>query len=204
LAKSYDSYFVQNGEQLLAVLVNSLKRLQQKLQGETPRAIDLWNENGEYTPKDENRFSDYIKSHLDEDLKQRGIVLNREVEIRRGVGSTSGERTDIHVDAVSKIPNETRIDIIKVVIEVKGCWHREILTAMKTQLLDRYLKESDCRHGLYVVGWFYCEQWDKRGKKSREKGMEELRSELNAQSLALSKDGYSDQIICDQRCSAIT
>jgi hypothetical protein len=39
------------------------------------------------------------------------------------------------------------------------------------------------------VGWFYCEQWDKRGKKAREKGIEELRSKLDAQSLALSKDG---------------
>jgi predicted NACHT family NTPase len=189
LAKSHSSYFVQNGEQLLEVLIDSLKHLQEKLQGETPRAIDLWNENGDYTPKDENRFSDYIKSYLDEDLKHRGIVINREVEIRRGGGSTPGEITDIHVDAVSNNPNETKINIIKVVIEVKGCWHKEILTAMKTQLLDRYLKESDCRHGLYLVGWFYCEQWDKRGKKARKNNIEELRRELDAQSLALSRDG---------------
>ena len=31
---------------------------------------------------------------------------------------------------------------------------------MQTQLRDRYLSGSACRHGLYVVGWFLCDQWD--------------------------------------------
>lgn len=192
LAKSENACFVQNGEQLLNVLVDSLKRLQQRLQGETPRAIDLWNENGSpkvYSPKDENRLSDYVKSHLEVDLKQRGIVINREVEIRRGAGASPGERTDIHVDAISNNPNETNLDIIKTVIEVKGCWNKEILTAMKTQLFDRYLNESDCRYGLYLVGWFHCDQWDKRGKEAQKNNIEELQRELNTQSRALSNDG---------------
>jgi len=186
LAKSHNIYLVQNGEQLLNVLIDSLKRLQQKLQGETPRAIDLWNENDEYSHKDENRFSDYIKSHLEEDLNQKGIVINREVEIRRGEGSTPGERTDIHVDAVLNNPKGTKFDIIKTVIEVKGCWHKEILTAMETQLLNRYLKESDCRHGLYLVGWFYCKKWDPRGRMARKEGIDELRKQLDSQADLLS------------------
>ena len=149
----------------------------------------LWNENGEYSHKDENRFSDYIKSHLEEDLNQRGIVINREVEIRRGGGSTPGERTDIHVDAVLNNPKGTTFDIIKTVIEVKGCWHKEILTAMKTQLLDRYLEESDCRHGLYLVGWFYCEKWDPRGKTAQKVDIKELRMQLDSQADVLSTNG---------------
>jgi hypothetical protein len=189
LAKSHNICFVQNGEQLLNVLIDSLKRLQQKLQGETPRAIDLWNENGEYSHKDENRFSDYIKSYLEEDLNQRGIVINREVEIRRGGGSTPGERTDIHVDAVLNNPKGTTFDIIKTVIEVKGCWHKEILTAMETQLLNRYLKESDCRHGLYLVGWFYCEKWDPRGKTAQKEDIKELRMLLDSRADELSTNG---------------
>ena len=31
---------------------------------------------------------------------------------------------------------------------------------MKTQLVDRYLKDNQCLYGLYLVGWFNCDQWD--------------------------------------------
>lgn len=35
------------------------------------------------------------------------------------------------------------------------------MTSMETQLRDRYLRDTDCRHGLYVVDWFLCPQWNK-------------------------------------------
>jgi len=92
----------------------------------------------------------------------------------------------IHVDAVLNNPKGTKFDIIKTVIEVKGCWHKEILTAMETQLLNRYLKESDCRHGLYLVGWFYCKKWDPRGRMARKEGIDELRKQLDSQADLLS------------------
>ena len=31
---------------------------------------------------------------------------------------------------------------------------------MKTQLVQRYLKDNQCQHGIYLVGWYVCEQWD--------------------------------------------
>ena len=150
---------VQSGDQLLFVIIESLKRLETKLQGETPAAIFLWNDiiaghSSRYTPKSENDFSDYIKNHLDDDLKQRGIIVNREVEIRRG------ELTDIRVDAIIKTPDEKSYDSITVIIEVKGCWNQYLKSAMKTQLVDSYLKDNHCQYGLYLVGWFFCDQWD--------------------------------------------
>ena len=36
----------------------------------------------------------------------------------------------------------------------------ELNDAMETQLLEQYLKDNDCQHGLYLVGWFNCDQWD--------------------------------------------
>jgi predicted NACHT family NTPase len=152
---------VQNGEDLLDTIVESLKRLETKFQGETPAAIDLWNaiSRGKYRPKDESRLSDYLKRHLEEDLKSKGIVVNREVEIRRGEGSGSGERTDVHVDAI--VQDGVQIsDMISVIIEVKGSWNDKLEQAMKEQLVDRYLKDNRCQHGLYVIGWFNCAQWD--------------------------------------------
>jgi predicted NACHT family NTPase len=160
---------VQNGEDLLDVIVESLKRLEVKLQGETPAAIDLWNEvsKGKFRPKDEGRLSDYMKRHLEEDLKNKGIVVNREVEIRRGEGSGSGEITDIHVNAVVQ-DNGQISDPISAIIEVKGCWNEKLEQGMKEQLVDRYLKDNRCQHGLYLIGWFNCAQWDDKDyRKSR-------------------------------------
>ena len=158
LASNSHVRLVQNGIELLDVLVESLQGLEKTFQGETPAAIDLWNEKREtknivsYTPKDENRFSDYVKRFLDSQLKERGIILNREVEIRRGEGDSKGERTDIHVDAIAFGPKKEESDRISVIIEAKGCWNTGVMTAMETQLVKRYLKDNPSSNGLYLVG----------------------------------------------------
>lgn len=164
-----EKHFVHNGEQLLEVILASLARLELELHGETPAVADLWypTVGNNHKPKDENPFSDYVKRFLDRDLKSRGIIINREVELRCNSGGQPGERTDIHVDAVVKSPNGETHDSITVIIEVKGCWHREVMTAMETQLVDRYLANNANPYGLYLVGWFTCTQWDNNdGRKN--------------------------------------
>jgi hypothetical protein len=52
---------------------------------------------------------------------------------------------------------------VTVIVEVKGCWHRELKTAMRTQLLERYLEDNHCQHGLYLIGWFKCDEWGGEG-----------------------------------------
>ncbi len=96
---------------------------------------------------------------MEEDLHQWGIIVNREVQIRRGVGAGTGEQTDIYVDAVTQCHEEV-YGSVTVIIEVKGCWNNELNHAMKTQLVDRYLEDNRCQHGLYLIGWFNCEKWD--------------------------------------------
>ncbi|NSW84362.1 MAG: hypothetical protein HPY90_14060 [Syntrophothermus sp.] len=193
MAKSRDVRLVQNGDQLLDVIIESLKRLEAKLQGETPLAFILWNEiMGLYRPKKESEISDVIKSHLDEDLKQRGIIVNREVEIRRGYGSSRGEKTDIHVDTVLRSSHREAFDSVSAIIEVKGCWNRELNHAMKTQLVDRYLRDNRCQHGLYVVAWFNCDQWDEDDYRKRNAPMLDLKEAqkiFETQAAELSKQG---------------
>jgi len=185
---------VRNGQHLAVVLIESLKRLEAQLQGETPAAIDLWDEIKKtvFRPKDENRFSDYIKRHLERDVKDRGIIASREVEIRRGTGGSPGERTDIHVDAIASGLTGGGFDTATVVIEVKGSWNPGLLGDMKGQLVDRYLKDNPCRHGLYVVGWFNCAQWDdtdsRRGLPPHF-SIDLLKERLNAQAVELSLGG---------------
>jgi hypothetical protein len=63
---------------------------------------------------------------------------------------------------------------------------------MRTQLAERYLKNSLCRHGLYLVGWFNCDQWsdtDSRKKKAPEMNIDDAQKRLYKQALELSKDG---------------
>ena len=195
LSRDRKSCLVRNGSQLLAVLVESLKRAEEKLQGETPAAAFLWNKIGKdaYRPKDENSFSNWLKLHLEEDLKTRGIIVNREVEIRQGEGTGQGERTDIHVNAIIREhPENNLYDQITAIIEVKGCWHKELKDALQTQLAERYLKDNQCDHGLYLVGWFPCDQWDKKDRRKSQTPkmrLEQARKNFACQARELSQNG---------------
>jgi len=177
---------VRSGEDLLLVIIESLKNLAKKLRGETPLVSNLWNElcGGLWEPKDEDHFSDNVKQHLEDDLRVKGVVLNREVQIRRNRGNTKGERTDIHVAAVIPGVSHAQSEVITAIIEVKGCWNKGLWTAMKSQLADRYLAESGTRHGLYLVGWFNCPQWNpqdsrKQPKRSLRQAQERLEKQAN-------------------------
>lgn len=227
LVSNKEKRLIQDGNELLDVLLESLQNLQVTLQGETPAVIDLWNEikwgqirsladslvkylkrqfgldkfakidvwkevnwrkitDSAYLPKDENRFSDYVVRYLKNNLKERGVIVNREVEIRRG------ERTDIQVDAVRKKPNGDVYDSITVIIEVKGCWNDELNSAMEIQLVNRYLKDNTCQHGVYLVGWFNCEQWDNsdsRKSKAPKISIDEAREKFEKQAEQLSQLG---------------
>ncbi|MHA7630473.1 NACHT domain-containing protein [Corallococcus sp. M7] len=156
---------VQSAAQLMDVILESLGRLQAELHGETPALEFLWNEwkeEGEpvrFRPKKENHLSDWIKRHLAQELAGRRIVVNREVEIRPTEPLRPGQRTDLLIQAFASGP-DGREAPISVIIEVKGCWNPDLWTAMREQLVDRYLAENACQHGIYLVGWYACAQWD--------------------------------------------
>jgi hypothetical protein len=196
LVSDRNKRLINDGNELLDVLIESLQRLETELQGETPAARDVWDlvssKPDTFKPVNENTFSDYVKRFLDRDLKQRGIIANREVELRPSQGGAPGERTDIHIDAVVKNANGEIYDSITVIIEVKGCWHKELNSAMETQLVGRYLKENTCQHGLYLISWFNCDQWDSsdsRKGKSPKISIEEAKEQFNRQAEQLSLSG---------------
>jgi hypothetical protein len=173
----------------MQVLVESLERFQSLLQGETPEAPYLWDNvsKSDAKPKDENSFSDYAKIHLEKDLKQRGIVLNREVRIHRG------QRTDIHVNAVIQTASGHPYDSITAIIECKGCWNPGLYDAMRDQLVGMYLKDNHCQHGLYLVGWFNCGNWSEEDGRKKQAGklcptIDYTRQRLAAFAEDLSKD----------------
>ncbi|MBD2666924.1 hypothetical protein B6N60_04923 [Richelia sinica FACHB-800] len=233
LISNTEKRFVQDGNELLNVLIESLKKLDIELQDQNPSVIDLWNEipwkkvrnlgksllkklqeeqvidkfanidsltqvhhnkikGTTYIPKDENSLSDYVARYLKNNIKNRGIILNREVEIRPLQGGSKGERTDIQVDAIIKKPKEEVLKQITVIIEVKGCWNEELNTSMKEQLVNRYLKDNTCQNGIYLVGWFNCNQWDKSDSnkaKAPKITIDEAREKFEKQAEELSQSG---------------
>ncbi|MBW2045469.1 MAG: hypothetical protein JRI96_11380 [Deltaproteobacteria bacterium] len=161
-----ESVMVRNADELQELIVDTLSGLEQILQGETPAAPDLWDQidrkrgQEKFRPKDENHFSDWVKRNLDAKLRGHGIIAAREVQIRQGEGSGIGEKTDIHVTAVVPGLTEDNWEQVRVIIEAKGCWNRDLTKAMQTQLVNRYLRDNQCKHGIYLVGWYDCEQWE--------------------------------------------
>lgn len=156
---------LRDARELQAAVLDSLRQLEQKLQGETPAAEDLWNVNGSrtartYHPKDEETLSNYVARHLRDDLKRRAVSALREVQIRRGGGGTPGEQTDVYVSAAVAHDQGGPPQVVTVIIEVKGCWFNNLLDSVESQLANRYLRDNNTRHGVFLLGWFGCAAWD--------------------------------------------
>jgi hypothetical protein len=162
---------VQSAEQLAEILVEALRRYERDLHGEQTPVRALWDyqaDNKTFRPVDENALSDHVRLFLKRELQESGIVLNREVEIGRVPHAPVGMRTDIKVDALRKSEHSNVFSTITAVIETKGCWNREVLTAMRAQLVDDYIVKLAAPVGIYLVGWFDKNKWDPRDYRRNE------------------------------------
>lgn len=162
LAKRTEGRLVKDADDLLEVVMESLTRFQTQLTRSTlPRSEVFWRYAGadtrqrNFEPHDEAFLSNEVARWLRDDLNQRGIVIGREVQPRRG------QRTDIYVDAVARGDSSSSVQTVTVVIEVKGCWNAEVKTAVDSQLVGDYLRPNGLTHGIYLVGWFVCAAWEK-------------------------------------------
>ena len=179
-------HIVRSADQLLDLVVESLGRLQAHLLADGAVA-DLWSEWGwplKYRPKRELSLADYVKRYLDRDLRQYLIAANREVENQRG------NETDILVECFVPVDGGTP-QRFAVVIEAKGSWNDHLLTAMETQLANRYLRDYATDRGVYLVGWYNCDSWDPEDSaraKSRKHDFKKLSHEVSAQALSLTND----------------
>jgi hypothetical protein len=184
---------------LLIVLQESLGRLGQELHGEIPTARFLWNMyDSSCRPKEEEDLSDFITTHLRSDIGAHGIVVNREVQIRRAnPNGQAGQRTDIQVSASS---SSSATPVVTVIVEIKGCWNAALKVAMRTQLRDRYLKDNLTQTGIYVTGWYASAAWDVADSRRQGCGkanLSELRAELDRQATDLSIGAHLSSVVLD-------
>jgi len=127
-----DARLARSSSELMDAVLFSLQRFQEKLQGQTPFAFSLWDEQSGQ-PKSEDRLTDSLKHHLEGDLPT--FVIDREVQIRNLRDHGIGERTDLKIETKDQDGRS-----ISIIIESKGCWNKGLMTSMEIQLFDRYLQ----------------------------------------------------------------
>ena len=149
--------YVRSDRELREVLIFGLERCQKKLQGQEGLVSLLWNSDP-LRPKRERQVGLWLADCLKEDLAGRGVFVGRELEIKANPQGYMGESVDIICEAIAGEHVEGS-PIVRVVIELKCCWHGDLDKAMKEQLVDRYL-DGDHRQGVYVVAHFDSHGWD--------------------------------------------
>lgn len=175
---------VRTAEDLMKAVVDELGRVQEELKGATPSARDLWDRVGDgvYRPIGETEMSDWLARRLKQGLNARGIVVNREVEVRRRPGAGMGTKVDLLVNASPGTQDGS--EVVTLPIEVKGCWHPEVLSALHQQLIVEYVDPIGSYTGLYLVVWFHGGIWDssdRRRKFARLRPPDLLLSRLRSQ-----------------------
>ncbi len=159
-----DRRLVGNANALLDVLSSAIDIIQRNLSNMNPLAPLLWNEHREqrrsrWRPKQETYLSDFLANQLRSVLVDRSMIINREVEISRGSSEGVGDRVDLLIEAIDR-SGRSQVNRVAAVIEVKGCWNRDLVEAVDTKLVTRYMASNPTTCGIYLVFQFALEQWD--------------------------------------------
>ena len=138
-----------------------------------------------WRPKSEVAFGAWLADQLSLRLERAGVVINREVRVRETT-TQHGQAVDIQADA--PVIGGRQDEPARCRIELKGNWHEELMTAMRTQLADDYLIPEKLRHGIYVTAWFDTELWndpDDRRPEARSRNQGQTAAELGSQAETL-------------------
>jgi hypothetical protein len=179
-----DARLVRDDAALLEVLVRQLELLQDDIHYRDAFR-DLWNEprQAEPTPKGEDDISDWIRRWLDERLNG-GVIVDREVQVRRPKGGGIGTRIDLTLTGATGHGL-----LARVLVEAKRVDNPELPTAMRDQLVDRYLIPMERSHGLFLVYWIDPDQRQDNGRRSGLSDVPTLMTQLTEQASVASNAG---------------
>ena len=77
-----------------------LGRESEEMLGFQGQAHQVW-DTAARRPKQETEIAAWVADRLRSDLRECGIIINREVEVRVNPRGGIGDRTDIHIDAIA-------------------------------------------------------------------------------------------------------
>lgn len=185
LAVSRRARAVRSDADLLNATLAALDEIQARLQADTPSAYLLWDTHAQ-RPKSEDEISDYLAIELEQRLNVRGVVVNREVQVRRNKPSGLPERTDLRVEASPREQDAMRsVGTLRIPGEVKGVWNGEVIESLENQLVRRYMADFQTDHGVYIVAWFDQVPWStsdsRRSKAASQGSVSKMRTVLEAE-----------------------
>ena len=126
----------QTVEDVLAIVCDEIDQLQTQITSSSTNTAKMFYENG--VPKGENDCRDTLLNLLRPRLPQ-GILWTPELAMQ------GQDRADCGFS----------FGTLRLPLEAKGQWHRELWTAAETQLFDRYAQDWQAQgRGLYLVFWF--------------------------------------------------
>jgi hypothetical protein len=141
--------------ELTQVVLDALDTLQEQALWSHGWSTLMWNREDEkaadgWWPTWEDNLSNLICAFLREHVATHKPAIDREVEIQPR--RLDGGRTDIHVQVTD--PRDTAFRPLTLIIEVKGCWNRDIATGIREQLAP-YLEPRPGWAGILLVGYFH-------------------------------------------------
>lgn len=177
----------RNADELLAAVIQSLQRWETSLRtGDWHRLWDI----KPPKPKHEKIISREMRQWLKNELD---VLAETEVEL------ASEDRTDILVQVTPQDISQTAITVVIEVKKLPAGNKDERRIAMKTQLLERYLKprrHEGWTHGLYVIAWTAAPC----SKEDTPEAMQQAHQQLVQQAASLSRDGFQIQsLVLDAR-----
>lgn len=188
MARARAVRLVRTADELMELVLETLEELQEELRRSRFLRESLWNPDH---PKEEAQLRDLVWKQLDDRLVRRGVVANREVLV------DPSSETDIFVTAVRPGEKPGPYHLVRVIVEVKGDWNDKVTTAMRDQLLEQYMIEANCSHGIYLVGWFGARGGATRRQRVQRRTLEQFREFLEGQARNLSGARHLRAVILD-------
>lgn len=134
----------RNPDELLAAVVECLHGWEVALKaGAWDHLWDIKTRTSRPEKRIAREMRDWLHQHLD-------IMVEREIELH------SEDRTDVVVQTLPSDPSAPKLTVVIELKKHRASNAKERRTAMRTQLMDRYLRERQHEgwtHGLYVIAW---------------------------------------------------
>ncbi len=158
-----NSNIILNNSHLFDIILKALNEIKSDIRRDAGY-LRVWNEfDRSCCPKDERALSDELKRLLK--AKLENIIINREVEISSKIAGSGNDIPDLLVECQTGQSN-----VASVIIEVKGCWNKNLRESIETQLCNRYMcDDAGYKYGIYLIGWYWCDKWNEEYKKDKRK-----------------------------------
>lgn len=188
---------ITTADQLAEVVLTVLDDLARGLKNDRALRAQLWhrqrqrNEWKGYVPLTELELSDWLSREFKRQIGRR-VAVFREVEIQPHLADTEADIPDLLAVSVT-----TAEKSVELPVEIKCNWHRDVRTAIKDQLGNRYLRGPHGTTGIYIVGCYSGNYWrddDSRQARARGRNYSSLLQDLNHQSQDLANRGITAHV----------